>query len=576
MAKFIRPSECLSVKKYLKRSMSMKPFCGIFLLSTIMVFGSRGQSSTNGIDHLRAWQSKPTTSKIISWNAYSRQFIDPPVFKLLAIPGATVYSARVWQAGHSWHVESAKPMLDLAAIWRKIDVKGFELEICWLDNDRKVIASEKSYRVKAPDWDGLKEPNADWRTAADRGIAYLIDVAKNGKAPYRQSGVPVWIWSCASPTVTKEFEGWIGTYPNGYPMGYPCITLGNYIWAFLACAHRDGPQKDEALRLARVCGDWGLTNHLPDSGALPGFPYSTITMGKFSGGNEGETVNLLRPSWLGVSYVDLYRETSNRAYLDYAEHIADVTMKFQKEDGSFPYRINPKTGVVVEDYTCAPIEFVELVEALKTFDFDVKRAIAAQRALDWTVGYVCDTMNWKGIFEDVFPWPEYSNLSGFETQMVIRYLCRHRNEDPRYLPLARRLNRWLEDQFVVFGPESEAYVNPIKGLLRVKGPLVFEQYQCWLPMEGHTGFWIQTLIELHKATGDKIYLDKARAAANAICALQYQNGSFSTLGMRYYEDGKIVSDPETGMNWYNSCAAAITGLYALDNYIGSPASTAAR
>jgi hypothetical protein len=30
------------------------------------------------------------------------------------------------------------------------------------------------------------------------------------------------------------------------------------------------------------------------------------------------------------------------------------------------------------------------------------------------------------------------------------------------------------------------------------------------------------------------------------------------------------------MNWYNSCAAAITGLYALDNYIGSPASTAAR
>ena len=95
-------------------------------------------------------------------------------------------------------------------------------------------------------------------------------------------------------------------------------------------------------------------------------------------------------------------------------------------------------------------------------------------------------------------------------------------------------------------------------------------------MDGHTGFWIRTLIELHKATGDKSYLEKARAAANALCAIQYPDGSFSTLGMRYYKDGKIVSDPETGMNWYNSCAGAIAGLYALDNYLGSRLATAAK
>jgi hypothetical protein len=549
----------------------MKQILFIFILATAWPALSNGQRSTNDVDHLQAWQSKPVATKIISWDAFSRQFIDPPVFKLLVIPGAVTFTAEVYQGGHSWDVESSKPVLSLAKIWRKVVIKGFELRLRWLDQDGKVLAEEKSYRVKAPDWQGLKEPDADWRAAADRNIAYLVAVAKNGKAPYREPGVPVWIWSCASATVTTEFKGWIGTFPDGYPMGYPCITLGNYIWAFLAHAQQNGPQKEESLRLARVCGDWGLTNHLPDSGALPSFPYSTITMGKFSGGNEGQSVNLLRASWLGVSYVDLYKVTGNRVYLDYARHIADTTIKFQKEDGSFPYRIEPKTGAVLEDYTCAPIEFVELVEALKPFDYDIKRAIAAQRALDWTIGYVCGTMNWKGIFEDVFPWPAYSNLSGFETQMLICYLCRHKDEDPGYLPLARRLNRWLEDQFVDFGPESEAYVHPTKGLLRVKGPLLFEQYQCWLPMEGHTGFWIRTLIELHKATGDKTYLDKARGAANAICALQYENGAFSTLGMRYYQDGKIVSDKETGMNWYNSNAGGTAGLYALVAYLGEPA-----
>jgi hypothetical protein len=528
-----------------------------------------GEDNPTDIDELRAWQTKPTATRITSWNAFSRQFIDPPVFKVLVVPGTFKYTAEVRQGKHSWKVESPNPAISLAEIWPRMDIKTFSLRLRWLDKKGNVLAEEISFRVKAPDWKNPKESDADWKAAADRNIAYLMDVARHGKAPYSEPDVPVWIWSSASATVTKEFEGWIGTFPDGYPMGYPCITLGNYIWAFLAYSQQDGPQKDEAIRLAQFCGDWGLKNHLPDSGVLPSFPYSTITMGNFSGGNEGDTVNLLRASWLGISFVDLYKTTGNRAYLDYARHIADITVKFQKEDGSFPYRINPKTGVVVEDYTCAAIEFVALVDALKPFDFDQKRSMAAQKALDWTLAYVCHTTNWKAIFEDVFPWPAYSNLSGFETQILICYLCRHKDEDPTYLPLARRLNRWLEDQFIVFGPDSEAFVHPTKGLLRVKGPLMFEQYQCWLPMEGHTGFWILTLIELHKATGEKIYLDKAKAAANAICALQFGDGAFSTLGMRYYKDGKIVSDKETGMNWYNSNAAATKGLYVLKEYLNS-------
>jgi hypothetical protein len=522
----------------------------------------------NPMGELQSWQDKPAATNIVSWNAYSRQFIDAPIVQLLVIPRTTKYRAQICQGDQTWTVESSHPTLDLGPAWPEVATKTFVLKCEWLDKNNKRLAGEQRVRVKAPDWQGLDEPDADWLAAADRNVAYLIAAAEKGKAPYREPGVPVWIWSAASATVTQEFDrDWIGGHPDGYPLGYPCITLGNYIDAFLAYAQRGGAQKQEALRLAKVCGQWALNHRQSPDAALSLFPFSTITKGEYSGGNEGDNVNLLRASWFGVSMVNLYRATGDKAYLEYARHIADVTMKFQKEDGGFPYRVNPLTGVVSEDYTPAAIEFVLLVDALAPFDFQAKRAIAAQRAVDWTLGYVCHTNNWMAAYEDVFPWPAYSNLSGFETQMLIRYLCQHKDDNPTYLPSACKLNRWLEDQFVVFSPASEAYVHPLKGLLRVKGPLVFEQYQCWLPMEGHTGFWILTLIELHKATGDSTHLDKAKAAANAICATQFEDGQFSTLGMRYYKNGEIVSDPETGFNWYNSNAAADRALYALAQYL---------
>jgi hypothetical protein len=144
---------------------------------------------------------------------------------------------------------------------------------------------------------------------------------------------------------------------------------------------------------------------------------------------------------------------------------------------------------------------------------------------------------------------------------LIRYLCRHKDEAPEYLPKAIELNRWVEDQFIAFGPDDEA--SPV----RVKGPQVFEQFVCWRPMEGHTANWILALIELHKATHKPIYLDKAQAAANAICAEQYPDGQFSTWG-RDYQTGKSMDgelDPPRH-NWFNGNAFADWALYKLTLY----------
>lgn len=203
------------------------------------------------------------------------------------------------------------------------------------------------------------------------------------------------------------------------------------------------------------------------------------------------------------------------------------------------------------------MEFVELVDKLEPYGFDAHRAMAAQRALEWVRTYVCATNNWKAAYEDVGETRFYTNLSQMPAQQLIRYLCRHKDENPTYLGEAIRLNRWVEDQFVTFGPDDEA--SPV----RVKGPLVFEQFICWWPMDGHTANWILSLIELHKATGESVYLDKAKAAANAICAEQYKDGQFSTWG-RDFETGESRAG---GANWYNAGAFSDWALYTLAQYI---------
>jgi hypothetical protein len=313
--------------------------------------------------------------------------------------------------------------------------------------------------------------------------------------------------------------------------------------------------------LARVGADWALQHRQPNAGALPLFPYSTISMGKFGGSVEGDSVNLLRASWFAISLVDLYQATRHEPYLDYARHIVDITVKFQSGDGSFPYRVNPQTGAVIEQYNCSAMEFIELVEKLEAFGHDDRRALAAQRALDWMLACVCTTHNWKAAYEDVGETHLYSNLSQMAVLPLIRYLCRHKDQDPAYLPTAIRLNRWVEDQFVTFGPDNEA--SPV----RVKGPLVFEQFICWWPMEGHTANWILALIELHKATAKRIFLDKARAAANAICQEQYEDGQFSTWG-RDCKTGEspVEKDYPPSKNWYNANAFADWALYKLTIY----------
>jgi len=525
---------------------------------------------------MHATEPTLTTSMVVSWNAHAVQFIDPPVFDLLYLPGTKEFQARVVQGSAAWTVSSRAPRIDLATIWNRIAVRKFALELSWVDSHGKVLAVETSARVKAPDFQGFAEPPMDWGAAADRASAYLMRVADSGRAPYREPGVPVWIWSAASPcpVPTPEslgpgyriadyrhyFEYRARIWPEGHGESYPGCIVPAIIYGMLAHAEARRSDAPTALRLARAAGDWVLSHRLPESGALPLFPFSTIARGRYFGGIEASSVNLLRASWIALSLVRLTEGCGDAQYLEYARHIARITAGFQAPDGSFPYRVDPSTGTIVEAFCTGAIQFTLLVDALAPYGIEAPLLMAAERALQWMAAYPAATRQWQGGYEDIAESPPYRNLTHWEAQLLIWRLCRTRERDPSFIPLARSVLRFVEDQFVLFGPESEAHPVP------VRGPLLFEQYLCWWPMEGHTGYYIHSLLELHAATGEPVFLEKAKAAANAICAQQFEDGSFSSWGTRWVNEGR-TSGLDCGHTWYNMNAVASAALYRLDAYL---------
>ena len=189
-----------------------------------------------------AEQGGPSPTWITSWNAYSKQFIDPPVFRVLPLAGTAEYRALVKQDDRTFSVSSRSPTLDLAKAWPRLKTGKFSLTLRCVAPDGRVSRAESGTRVKAPDFKGLKEPPMDWAGAADRNIAYLINANEHASVPYREPRVPVWIWA-ATPS---------------HNLSYPCITINNLTWAFLAHAENHGPQTAEALRLARAGADWAL------------------------------------------------------------------------------------------------------------------------------------------------------------------------------------------------------------------------------------------------------------------------------------------------------------------------------
>jgi len=485
------------------------------------------------------------------WNTYSPRYVYAPTWTWKPIAGAVAYIVE-YAGEHDTKVRSitlTQPAYDMQKDWNSINAGPIDILAWAVDADNKPLCSAWRKRFyKSPGFDGKIQPAANWSKSIDKAMTYLLAPARDKVEPF-EGDMPRSCWSSCEESISGQRR----------LMAFPALHHPSYIFAYVEYA-RQFPQSKltaTALKQARQYGDWLLNNRLPADWRCSLFPFSTIEQGRTEGYIEGKNITLFRSARVGEAMVVLYKQFKDDKYLDYAHHIADVFIDLQGKDGSWPYRVDPRDGKTVEEYTSNAVSPARLFGMLEEIAPNEKYAAARKKAITWVMNNPVKTGRWQGMYEDIGAKIPYQNLEHWDTNEMIRYLI-HYNEDDNSsnIKIAEKLNHYIEDQFVLWQPTDRCVAN------HCPTPTVMEQYACYAPMEVHTGMWIMSLLSLHKATGNKAYLTKAINAGNSITRGQQQTGAYSTWGYDVRFNRPLIS-----MDWPGCNAVAVHALLQLNHYV---------
>ena len=300
---------------------------------------------------------------------------------------------------------------------------------------------------------------------------------------------------------------------EGLEVSFPAFHHAYFIISFLQYWVYSGDER--ALRRAEDLAEWNIANSTPKDAQYPHLPYSTATKGRPGGSWDRDTVMSDKPGYMGLAYLQLFRATGKKAYLEAAERIGETLAKLQTPEGNWPFRFNPNTGKVVEPYTSNAVPCLMLLDQLDELASRVRYAEPRKKALRWMLDNPVKTMNWTGFYEDVAPGRH--SVGNWSTLDTARYLVARRADDASFLASAIALKNWVEKTFVkkirVGGETAEG---------------VGEQSVYMYVMAGHTGHLAQLLVDLYRATADETYRTRTLQMVNG---MTYYLGGDGRIGM---------------------------------------------
>lgn len=463
----------------------------------------------------------------MGWNARVQQrFMHAPTFDFSPMAKAEQYRATLKAEHTLTQVLYCKtPRFELEAIWERLP-RGRDIQVTVeaLDKQDKVLGTVDFVFKKKVPFTGLTLPRqSDYRRAGLRCADFMADTMAGRRAELRSFAVK-----------PGGVHGWPGLFYSAQ------IRL-------MATAARHGPsdKRDEYLRHAHVFTDWLIEHSTPTDWAWPNVPPTQEIHGKH------ELIQPSRVGLLGEAYLDLVAVQPSDKVLSAAMRMADTLKKRQLPEGRWPFRINARTGETVIDYTSDQIEIVVFLERLMKEHgrADLKETI--DRAVRWTLDNPATNYRWEGQYDDMAGFEPYQGLEWYDTGFFILYLLRNAEDDESYVPLARELMRYIDDQFIVWA-FSPRYITPA----------ALEQYNCYQFVDYSIAHYIKICMGFHRTTGESIWLDKARVMANTLTNLQHPDGWFACQHPTHKGDpdhpgtlGEIQFVADWGPNYLPNCSA---------------------
>ena len=294
---------------------------------------------------------------------------------------------------------------------------------------------------------------------------------------------------------------------------------------------KDNRALAEAVRLV----DWNIAHSTPGDWPYAHLPYSTFEEKRPGGFRDKTGLMPDKAAIMALAYLQLHEATGKARFLNAAAAIGQTLSKRQRPNGTWPFRVDPKTQKVIEEYTSSVIYAVMLFEKLDKMNGDDYFRPYRDKTLNWLLNGPIKTKEFRGFYEDIPPSPK--GRTNFDCLDTIRYLLANRTEDNGYLGLAQELNNWVE----------KVFLDEIKDFEPAEG--IREQLQCNVVMGVHSLNWASMLMQLAEATADEDMRLRAIQTANYVT---------------YYlqPDNRIVVGFQYNQWWY-SCHTGVI-LYLFD------------
>ena len=471
--------------------------------------------------------------------AIAIRFVHPPRVEWKACKGAVNYRLLLLQEGKVLGATSANASPAVAIEgWEKSRPGKASIVIEGFDMDGKRIALSRMFPFYiVPDFSPKLSAEAV-RTPSE--AAWLAFDALSLYQPL--SGINLPQDSAAMQIPAVVFSATVG--PTGQQkLSYPVLHDWIYVDMCVALLRLPADSKvhERVRSFARGVGEHILRGRLDAGNAYGGMILGctdwmgepVLNIGGLDEVTREKTKRLVEPAkcaYAAEALLKLHEMLGEPRFYEAALEMAEVLARTQAENGSWPTRVDGKTGEVLGTYGTSVAAVISFFNRLQVHYPDKRWTDCSSRAMEWMIKNPMKTYGWVVNYEDgsagaaeINPYVGLSNWDLF-------HFVRHVAANPTSLPdpaksLVEQME-WNDNQFVFYDTDPLLPFDPwVPSCAEQGNPSSFiSPGGCWLPMDFHTANWGRALLAMHRLTREPSWMEKAHATSATLTRYQLADG----------------------------------------------------